>query len=499
MHHRTSVVALFAAIALAACSTDVVVSPLKAPSGPKLARSATSESGNYIVLMQGSGIPKGFKGSVASVGGKITFAHAGAGLAVVSDLTADAAAELASTPGVAQLQPDVQVGLDNPLAAAQADATDIGDPSISSVSNPAGAVRYSWQWNMRLIGANDAWAAGKLGSATVTVAILDTGIDYDAPDMNGLVDLSRSTSFVAADNALRATYFPTRNDISDFNGHGTNVATQVSSKAFALAGVTSKTTLIGVKVLGWNGSGSFSGVLSGILWAADHGANVANMSLGGAFSKAGNGSLVAIINRVFSYAIQKEMLIVVAAGNAQPPQYIPLDLQHDGNTYSTYCDTPNAICVAAVGPITYNAAAVPPFNGDVPSWYSYYGRSAISVAAPGGNYDPTTVLLSAWPWGVDRVSWVWSYCSKTVIASLTTAGVPVLTACVAGNRLIGYVGTSQASPHVAGLAASLMAELGTGQPQVIKHTIEKSSVPLDPIYDGAYGRGRISVKNAFGL
>jgi hypothetical protein len=109
------------------------------------------------------------------------------------------------------------------------------------------------------------------------------------------------------------------------------------------------------------------------------------------------------------------------------------------------------------------------------------------------------VLLSTWPWGVDRASWVWSYCSKTIIASLTTAGVPVLTACVAGNRLIGYIGTSQASPHVAGLAASLMAELGTGQPQVIKHTIEKSSVPLDPIYDGAYGRGRISVKNAFGL
>src|SRR4029077_9851133 len=107
----------------------------------------------------------------------------------------------------------------------------------------------------------------------------------------------------------------TRNNISDFNGHGTNVATQVSSKAAAFAGVTSRTTLIGVKVLGANGSGSVGGVLNGILWAADHGADVANMSLGSDFSKAGAGRFTSLINRVFNYAKKQGMLIVVAAGN----------------------------------------------------------------------------------------------------------------------------------------------------------------------------------------
>ena len=498
MQHRISVVALFTAIALAACSTDVVVAPKSAPKSLSLAVSAEA-AGNYIVLMNGNGISKAFQQNVAKLGGKVAWSHAGAGLATVSGLTNAAAAELASTSGVAEVEPDIQITLDAPLAAAQADVADIADPTISSVSNPATALRYSWQWNMRFIGANDAWAAGKLGSASVTVAILDTGIDYDIPDLNGLVDLSRSTSFVAGDNAIRSTYFPSRDNITDFNGHGTNVATQVSSKAFALAGVTSKTTLIGVKVLGWNGSGFTSAVLAGVVWAADHGANIANISLGSEFNKSGAGGFHSMINRVFSYAKQKDMLIVVAAGNAHDPDFIPVDIQHNGNQYIGYCDAPHVICVAAVGPTTYDASLVPPFNGDVPAWYSYYGRNAISVAAPGGNYDAGVnfPVLSVWPWGVDFASWVWSYCAKDRIAGFTAAGVPVppIPSCAAGNRLSGYIGTSQASPHVAGLAASLMAEFGTGQTQQIKNLIEKSSVPIDP----AYGRGRISVKNALGL
>jgi lantibiotic leader peptide-processing serine protease len=496
MRHCLSVASLSVAILLAACSTDVAVAPKQAPKSLNLAVS-TTEAGNYVVMMGGNGVSKDFALNVARLGGKVVWSHEGAGLAAVSGLTNDAAIELASASGVGEVQPDIEIGLNTPLAAAEADASDVGEPSITSVTNPAGAARYSFQWNMRQIGANTAWAAGKLGSAAVTVAILDTGLDYDIPDLNGLVDLSRSTSFVASDNTLRATYFPSRNNVTDFNGHGTNVASQVSSKAAALAGVTSKTTLIGVKVLSRTGSGSSSGVLGGVLWAADHGANIANMSLGGNFTKEGAGSFISLINRVFNYAQQKGMLIVVAAGNAPPTTNIPIDIQHNGNQYVTYCDAPHVICVAAVGPTTYDATKTPPFSGDVPSWYSYYGKNAISVAAPGGNYDQA-FPVSVWPWGADIASWVWSYCPKDRIAGLTAAGVPVLTACAAGTRLSGYIGTSQAAPHVAGLAALLMSlpEYGTGRPQEIKHIIERSSVPLDSKYAGAYGRGRISVTNA---
>ena len=512
--HRTISATALTALVLAACSTDVVA-PLKTPSTPKLAVDVNTTSGNYVVLMRGNAISKGFAESVANLGGAVTWSHAGAGFATVAGLDAAGAVKLAAISGVADVESDIEVGLGvpagvaetdasdlaDPSIMAEADASDLADPSISSVKNPAAAARYVWQWNMRSIGAQTAWAAGKLGSAAVTVAILDTGIDYDAPDLNGLVDLTRSTSFMStyvrapgqtksdsSDNYISTRFFPTRNAISDYNGHGTNVATQVSSKAVALAGVTSKTKLIGVKVLGSNGYGSFGGILNGILWAADHGANVANMSLGGGFSKTAAGRYVAIINRVFNYAKQRGMLIVVAAGNDAA------DLDHNGNEFVTYCDAPHVICVASVGLPTATGDA------DAPAFYSNFGRSAISVAAPGGNASPTPsgYTISTWPWGNDIASWVWSYCSKTRIARFTAPPAtyaPILTVCVAGNRLSGFIGTSQASPHVAGLAALLMAEYGTGQPQTIKKLIQESAVPIDPLY----GRGRISVSNALGL
>ena len=301
---------------------------------------------------------------------------------------------------------DIQIDLNLPTIPVEADASDVGAPSIASQTDPTLAGRYSWQWNMRLIKANEAWAAGKLGKSSVTVAILDTGIDYDAPDLDGLVDRTRSHSFMnvfvkatatsparPSDDFVTKTYFPTRDSISDYNGHGTNVATQVSSKAAALAGVTSKTTLIGVKVLGSNGVGSLSGVLNGVLWAADHRANIANMSLGGGFPRTGNEDVVNIIERVFDYARQKRMLVVVSAGNSAQ------DLDNNGDTYSTYCDAPHVLCVSSVGPRLATS------NPDEPAYYTNFGTTSIDVAAPGGNADAANGFTgSAWPWGTDIAS-----------------------------------------------------------------------------------------------
>jgi hypothetical protein len=478
---------LVGALALAGCTAD---SPerLLAPTTPRASQAASAS--RFIVLANSNGFPKEFAARVAALGGAVETVHDGAGLAVVSGLTSDAATALASSSGIADVQADEDFQFLAPVASVEADASSVATDVATSQANPAGAARYNFQWNMRLINANQAWAAGKLGDPTVTVAILDTGIDYDAPDLNGLVDFSRSTSFVPSDDALTAAYFPTRNRISDYHGHGTNVATQVSSRAVALAGVTSRTTLIGVKVLGRTGGGTSSGVLNGVLWAADHGADVANMSLGGGFTKAGNGRFLAEINRVFNYASKKGMLIVVSAGNDAA------DLDHNGNTYSTYCNASHVVCVSSVGP------ALATSDANAASYYTNFGRSAISVAAPGGNADAAhNFTVSAWPWGNDIASWVWSYCSKTRVASVDpVTGVPTLTACAASNRLTGYIGTSQASPHVSGLAAQLVAAQGHGQPQQIKHAIEQSAVQFGASgNDPLYGHGRIDVARALGL
>ncbi len=475
-------ITLFGALALAACTADRIdpVSPL-APAPMRSVSAAAPQ--RYIVLANGGGFKADFAARVAALGGTVEQIHNGAGIAVINNLGASAASQLGKFAEVSDLEADATFSLDAPLTAAE---SDIGNVAINSVANPAGALLYYRQWDMPLIKANTAWAAGKLGDAGVTVAIIDTGIDYDDLDLNGLVDLSRSASFVASDDAIATAFFPSRNKISDFNGHGTNVAAVVSSKAVVFAGVTSKTKLIGVKVLGASGSGSFSSVLNGVLWAADHGADVANMSLGGGFAKAANGRFVGLINRAFNYASAKGMLVVVSAGNSSA------DLDHNGNVESTYCDVPHVVCVSAVGP------ALATDDPSMFSSYSNFGRSAISVAAPGGNADLVNLTVSNWPWGPDIASWVWSMCSKTRIFGYS-GGVPV-TICAPGNRITGYIGTSQASPHVSGLAALLVAQMGHGNPAQIKAAIQKSAVDLgQPGTDPFYGRGLINVANALGL
>ncbi len=339
----------------------------------------------------------------------------------------------------------------------------------------------SWQWNMRAIKADQAWAAGRLGSAGVTVAILDTGIDYNDLDLNGLVDLSRSASFVPTDDSITAHFFPTRNLITDYNGHGTNVAAQVSSKAVAFAGVTSRTTLIGVKVLGQNGSGSVSGVLEGILWAADHGADVANMSLGASFARAGNGQAIGLINRTFNYAKSKGMLIVVAAGNSAS------DLAPDA-TFNAYCSAPHVVCVSAVGPVT------PTGSPDVFAFYSNFGLGVIDVAGPGGNSAGVT---STWPWGLDSFSWVWSLCSKTLLAGFQSNGTPILAGCQSGGFILGFIGTRQATPHAAGVAALIVVNIGHGKPAQVKRVLETTADPVNGTRDDPFfGNGRINAARA---
>jgi subtilisin family serine protease len=498
MNRRVSVIA-FVSLALAACSTDTILPVKTPPPSVSLDKSSGSWKGQFLVLMKGESIDLGFDGRVKSLGGEVRRRHDAAGFAAVSGLTDVTAAQLATAPGVSEVVPDVQISLNLPIAPVEADAAGVGATTAPPPIDPTTAILYSWQWNMRAIKANEAWAAGKVGSPNVTVAIIDTGLDYDAFDLNGLVDRSRSHSFMnvfipatdtspvrPSDDSVTKNFFPSRDSVTDYNGHGTNVATQVSSNAFAFAGVTAKTTLIGVKVLGSNGVGSLGTVLSGVIWAADHDADVANMSLGGDFPRSGNRDIINIINRVFDYAKKKRMLIVVAAGNAAE------DLDHNGDTFSTYCDAPHVLCVSAVGPIVATG------NPDLPAFYTNFGRRSIDVAAPGGNLGPLpNGTKSNWPWGPDVISWVWSLCSKTLIGGWTAANAPRLTTCTFGNRLYAAIGTSQASPHAAGLAALLVSVTGKSKPDQIKKMIEESADDLGPRgRDAFFGEGRINVAAA---
>ena len=441
----------------------------------------------YIVEFTGTNAPKGFAEKVAALGGAIESSHP-VGLGVISGVSADAAAELKTFQGVKTVVSDLEVMV-APVATAsdelEVDLLAATDAVPNSQANPTTAVRYTFQWNMKQIGADKAWAAGKLGSSSISVAILDTGLDYGNRDLMTLVDLTRSKSYVQMDTDTLVRYFgPSWHPVTDLQGHGTNVAAQVSSIAFATAGITSKTTLIGVKVLNQNGSGNLSNIINGLLYAADVDADVINMSLGvrGGVSKIANGDYVSIVNKAFNYAHRKGSLVVVAAGNDA------IDLDHNGNLFAAYCNAPNVICVAATGPTGYtgNAQTGPRTEPDAPAVFTNFGRSAIDLAAPGGNTG----------------GFVWSFCARHAIYPFyqNAENKGPRFPCTGGGSLIGMAGTSQAAPHVAGLAALLMADMGRNIPSTIKDALLNSADDLGAEgTDPFYGKGRINVARALGL
>ncbi|HVG23793.1 MAG TPA: S8 family serine peptidase [Thermoanaerobaculia bacterium] len=419
----------------------------------------------HILRYSGS-IPVSFQSSLATIDGALVSIHNGAGYAVVSDLTDAEAAKLAKETGALEVLPDIDVRL------RLGGLGDASDPriSIATVSpSPANAAVYSWQWNLRAIGADKAWAAGRLGSPDVTVAVIDTGVSYEHPDLEGRVDLSRSVSFVPSDDADVATLFPGRHPVTDLFFHGTHVAATIASNARIAAGVTSNVTIIGVKVLSRWGEGTFSGVLDGITWAADHGADVANLSIGDTLPKAHNGRYVAMIQQAFNYAHRKGTLVVVAAGNESS------DLDHDGSAFNMYCNAANVVCVSATGPASADGIAGPWSNVDEFAWYSNRGRSAISVAAPGGT----------------AAARIWAACSKTSL---------IVPFCQSSDEVLGIGGTSMAAPHVAGLAALLVEDIGHGRPAQVKARLQQSADDLGGRgVDTLYGHGRINVPKALGL
>lgn len=475
---------LFSVLVLAAVAGACYDEPTE-PTTTKPAFSAEASAKRHVVAFKNE-VPENFAAAVAELGGTVDLKLNKLGGAVVSGLSAEAAASLASRSDVTGIEEEDVFTYGSTSSEAEAVLAE----NVASPAAPQTAVLFSRQWDKRAVNAPAAWAEGRLGSSAVTAAILDTGIDYTLPDLNGRVDLSRSASFVPADDALMAAVFPTIHPSGDLDGHGTNVATQVASNAVHFAGITSATTLISVKVCGFvPGNCPGGSILAGIEHAVDAGASVINMSLGGGFFKNHNGPSVALFNKAFQYAEKNGVTVVVSAGNAAA------DMDHVANRHFTYCDQTHVICVSATGPKATgpgNSGAGPFADQDDPSVYTNFGRSRVDVAAPGGNYTLTPAGTVA------TAGWVWSICSQQRLF-MDDAGNLFYTSCsVPGHTslfIVGYAGTSQAAPHVTGLAALLASEIGKNPSQIrakiAKGADDRGQKGTDPYY----GSGRINVGN----
>jgi len=305
------------------------------------------------------------------------------------------------------------------------------------------------------------------------VAILDTGIDYTNPDLAGLVDLDRSISFVPEDVTR---HYPGRLPFSDLFWHGTAVASVVASNAILLAGVNRYVTLLAVKVADSTNSHTVGRLISGIVYAADQGADVINLSRGSERDKSQSPGFVAAWERAVNYAFRKGALVVSVPFNDGA------DLDHNGDIVRLPCEAANAICVSATGPTGAAGINGPWVDVDAIAPYSAFGRSAVSVAAPGGAGE------------VGQFRRMWTICTTT---PTQTTGAP---ACRARQAIAQPVGTSFAAPHVAGLAALLVAQLGHGNPALIRTRILQSADDLgEPGTDPHYGKGLINIARALRL
>ncbi|RME77455.1 MAG: peptidase S8 [Chloroflexi bacterium] len=274
---------------------------------------------------------------------------------------------------------------------------------------------YKYQWNFDKIQIPAAWdiATGQ----GVTVAVVDTGIDFNAPDL------------AQADHLPGYDFHNNDDDPTDDQGHGTHVAgtiAQSTNNAQGVAGIAFNARLLPVKVMGSNGEGSYENIIKGIMYAVNQGAQVINLSLtGSADSQA--------MRDAVEYAYRRGVVVVAAAGNHSGPVEFP----------AAYDDF-----VIAVGAIRLD---------DALASYSNFGPQ-IDLVAPGGDIN---VDLNGDGYG-----------DGILQQTFRSTGV--------GYSYRFFEGTSMASPHVAGVAALLRSLKPNASPDEIKSVLMQTARPLGP-------------------
>ena len=475
-------------VAIAACSDGLPVAPNRNPLGAQLLPAAP----RYIVALASNGPPPArFVSAVQAAGGQILRAHQATGIVLVAHLTAAAANSLRTQPDVQMIVPDVHMRFINDPprltrfvpSAVPAKARAKGQPRLTpmAATNPRLAQLFPHQWNMTQIQADTAWQVTSQGLG-INVYILDSGVDTLHQDLRGVIDLRHSTSFAFAQtDTLELNPLPFGHDVV---GHGTFVSSLVAGNSLGMAAVAPQATLTMVRVLDDSGSGSFSWLLNGIIYASDSGANVISMSLGGYFPRDTSFYLAFadFIQRTVDYASQRGAVVIGAAGNeavntnsAQSP------LGDFSNKLEMPAGLRHVMSIGATGPINqqnFNDIAV----------YSNYGKAGVGVFAPGGNFGPDPINIADLVIGA---------CSSSIFIS----GTGPNTGFVCAGSEISYLsgaGTSFATPHVAGEAAVVKAKAsGFISGQALETCLLNTAAKVNSARpDSLYNFGVINVLNA---
>lgn len=297
---------------------------------------------------------------------------------------------------------------------------------------------FKYQWHMSMIHVPEAWALTQ--GKGVVVAVIDTGVTHKGKVVEDLVE----ANFIKPYNFITKT-----TDANDDNGHGTHVAStiaEVANNGLGGIGVAPKASIMPLKVLSRTGSGSLADVAAAILYAADNGAKVINMSLGGPYP-------AKVLEDAVNYAHSKGVIVVCAAGNSGPRE----------DTVGYPAAYKNAVAVSSVDAV-----------GEL-AWYSSWGPE-VKIAGPGGDLRADK-NKDGRPDGVLQ---------NTIVPSDP-------------NNMARYEmfqGTSMASPHVAGVAA-LVESMGIVDPNQVLRVLQSSAVKKKDAKK--YGAGIVDAAAAVAL
>jgi len=438
----------------------------------------------YIIIATGDQLPANLDAQAAAANGTITNKLGEAGVAVATSNDPDFATKAAKIAGVRSVVHDFTYqGFEPEPDRAMETASDNVNPPSTGDSNPL----YPLQWGATAIQAPEAWNTGNEGQG-VLVADLDGGFELQHPDLRG--NIVGSKSFVPGEPAQF---------VGLGSSHGTHTAGTIAAvdNNIGVIGIAPKAKLLLVKVLGDAGSGSFSWLMQGIVYATQQRADVINMSLGAALPRNGKylddegnvvndtkatQELLVALSKVTNYATKNGVTLIASAGNDAN------NGNQDKSLVHIPADATGVISISATAPIGWALAPLTA-NLDRFASYSNYGTPAVTFAAPGGDfaYPGNEIVVFR---GVRQYVWALDMVLSTGRVSATGAG--------------GYTwmaGTSMAAPHATGVAALIIGKNGGDMdPTKVEAALRASADDLGkPGRDPYYGYGRVNAFRAVAL
>ena len=426
---------------------------------------AGAVSADSYIVMAKKNLPADFQAQLAASGATLTAHIPEIGIAVVESADPSFAAGM---EGIRSVTADIELQF-----APVGDAAEL--KVEATAANPPNSGEddffFDLQWGHDAVDAIEAWNNGHRG-AGARVAVLDSGMDGDHPDIAPNLNAALSASFVPGEDwNVRPGFF--------FN-HGTHVGGTIAAadNGIGTIGVAPEAELVAVKVLSeFTGGGSFGGIIQGIVYAANIGSDVINMSLGvpGGIphNVPGAAELFVATGRATTYAWQQGSLVISSAGNDN------IDLDHNKSTKAFPAELPHVLSISATAPQGWALDPANAFFGHKAS-YSNYGQSGIDFSAPGGDYSYAGNEIC-------QVGFIVRPCFVLDFVFSTISG--------------GWgwsVGTSMAAPHAAGVAALIIgANGGDMSPAHVIAALAQGSDDLGkPGNDDVHGGGSVNANGS---